>query len=89
MQATQNQSLPIGHPLQDYVIKKVLSAGGFSVVYLAEDASKNTVAIKEYLPTSLALRSEGSKVQINSAAASANFKHGLKCFLRKGEHLLP
>ncbi|MCB4810165.1 serine/threonine protein kinase [Methylovorus menthalis] len=87
MQATQNQSLPIGHPLQDYVIKKVLSAGGFSVVYLAEDASKNTVAIKEYLPTGLALRSEGSKVQINSAAASTNFKHGLKCFFEEGRAL--
>ena len=87
MQATQNQSLPIGHPLQDYVIKKVLSAGGFSVVYLAEDAGKNIVAIKEYLPTGLALRSEGSKVQANSAVAATNFKHGLKCFFEEGRAL--
>jgi len=38
---------------------QVLSCGGFSIVYLAHDENDVPVAIKEYLPSSLALRSEG------------------------------
>lgn len=87
MQATNNQALPIGHQLQDYEIRKVLSAGGFSFVYIARDKDKKTVAIKEYLPTSLALRTEGAQVKVTSAEASASFRHGLKCFFEEGRAL--
>ena len=86
MQATNNQALPLGYQLQEYEIRKVLSAGGFSFVYIARDADNNTVAIKEYLPTTLALRSEGAAVQVPSEAA-ANFRHGLKCFFEEGRAL--
>jgi serine/threonine protein kinase len=87
MQATNNQALPLGYKLLDYEIRKVLSAGGFSFVYIARDKDNNTVAIKEYLPTSLALRTEGSMVQVPSAEASNNFRHGLKCFFEEGRAL--
>ena len=50
MATSKNQTLPIGYMLQDYIITKVLSTGGFSFVYLAQDLNKNTVAIKEYMP---------------------------------------
>ncbi|HEX5539202.1 MAG TPA: serine/threonine-protein kinase [Methylophilaceae bacterium] len=86
MQATNNQALPLGYQLLDYEIRKVLSAGGFSFVYIARDKQNNTVAIKEYLPTSLALRTEGALVQV-PAAASNNFRHGLKCFFEEGRAL--
>ena len=87
MQATNYQALPLGYKLLDYEIRKVLSAGGFSFVYIARDKDNNTVAIKEYLPTSLALRTEGAVVQVPSPEASNNFRHGLKCFFEEGRAL--
>ena len=51
-----NHPLPDGHRLEEYSIVRQLSLGGFSIVYLATDAEGNRVAIKEYLPNSLALR---------------------------------
>lgn len=79
--------MPIGYQLQDYEIRKVLSAGGFSFVYIARDTEKKTVAIKEYLPTFLALRTTGAQVQVSSAEVSNSFRHGLKCFFEEGRAL--
>ena len=59
MPTQANQPLPEGYQLQNYRIRKVLSCGGFSIVYLAEDENEVPVAIKEYLPSSLALRKQG------------------------------
>lgn len=83
MSSTQNLALPAGYWLQDYEIRKVLSSGGFSFVYLARDKDKKTVAIKEYLPTSIALRTNGATVLPN-ADDVALFRHGLKCFFDEG-----
>lgn len=84
MPTSKNQTLPIGYMLQDYIITKVLSTGGFSFVYLAQDMNKNTVAIKEYMPTGLALREEGATVLLGTDDDAATFKHGLKCFFEEG-----
>ncbi len=84
MASSKNQTLPIGYMLHDYVITQVLSTGGFSFVYLAQDADKDIVAIKEYMPTGLALREDGATVMINSDDDSATFRHGLKCFFEEG-----
>ena len=54
-----NVPLPPGYQLDEYRIERQLSLGGFSIVYLAFDKEDTPVAIKEYLPNSLALRSEG------------------------------
>lgn len=83
MPTNQNFALPAGYQLQDYEIRKVLSSGGFSFVYLARDKDKKTVAIKEYLPTSIALRAENATVLPN-ADDVALFRHGLKCFFDEG-----
>ena len=87
MEASNNQALPVGYRLQGYEIRKVLSAGGFSFVYIAHDKDKKTVAIKEYLPITLALRADGEKVQVTSAEVSASFGYGLKCFFEEGRAL--
>jgi len=84
MTDAKNQTLPIGYMLQDYIITKVLSTGGFSFVYLAKDVNKHTVAIKEYMPTGLALREDGATVMLDSEDDEATFKHGLKCFFEEG-----
>jgi serine/threonine protein kinase len=56
MASQANVPLPPGYQLAEYRIERQLSLGGFSIVYLAFDREDNPVAIKEYLPNSLALR---------------------------------
>jgi serine/threonine protein kinase len=82
-----NHALPIGYQLLEYQIDKVLSGGGFSFVYLAHDKQGNAVAIKEYLPTSLALRDDGDRVVAASDETLAGFRHGLKSFFEEGRAL--
>ncbi len=83
MAKSKNLSLPIGYQLQEYEIIKVLSSGGFSFVYLAKDATGDTVAIKEYLPNSIALRLEGTTIEATPKNVTL-FKHGLKSFFDEG-----
>lgn len=87
MPSQVNQPLPEGHVLNGYRIEKPLSSGGFSIVYLAHDEKQTPFAIKEYLPASLALRSDGAAVRIEDEAHLATFRHGLKCFFEEGRAL--
>ena len=59
MAAQNNAPLPDGLDIAGYRIVKKIASGGFSIVYLAYDEDGNAVAIKEYLPSSLALRQPG------------------------------
>ena len=61
--------------------------GGFSIVYLACAASKRIVAIKEYLPNSLALRGEGEVKPVISDQHMPPFPYGMKCFFEEGRAL--
>lgn len=86
--ATQaNQPLPDGYQLQNYCIRKVLSCGGFSIVYLADDENGVPVAIKEYLPSSLALRSRGDVLPAIAEEDLPAFRYGMKCFFEEGKSL--
>ncbi|MDP2809930.1 MAG: serine/threonine-protein kinase [Rhodocyclaceae bacterium] len=86
--ATQtNQALPPGYELEGYRIERQLSAGGFSIVYLAHDAEGTPVAIKEYLPNVLALRGEGRIAPTIPPEFQADFNHGLKLFFEEGRAL--
>jgi serine/threonine protein kinase len=87
MPAQVNQPLPAGYDLNGYAIEKPLSSGGFSIVYLARDPEGTPVAIKEYLPAGLALRTDGHEVKIPTADNLAVFRQGLKCFFEEGRAL--
>ena len=87
MPTQANQPLPDGYQLQNYRIRKVLSCGGFSIVYLAEDENEMPVAIKEYLPASLALRHRGDALPAIAAENLATFRYGMKCFFEEGRSL--
>lgn len=87
MPSQANQPLPEGYALQGYQIRKVLSCGGFSIVYLADDEAKEPVAIKEYLPSSLALRREGASLPAIPEENLATFRYGMKCFFEEGRAL--
>ncbi|KAA3655463.1 MAG: serine/threonine protein kinase [Proteobacteria bacterium] len=82
-----NQALPSGFQLDQYRIERQLSLGGFSIVYLAYDAEGTPVAIKEYLPNSLALRGEGEVEPKVSPDHEPAFRYGMKCFFEEGRAL--
>ncbi len=82
-----NQPLPEGFQLDAYRIRKVLSCGGFSIVYLAADANEQPVAIKEYLPAALALRDRGEVLPAIPEENLAAFRYGMKCFFEEGRAL--
>lgn len=86
--ATQNNSpLPDGLEISGYRIVKKIASGGFSIVYLAYDEEGNAVAIKEYLPSALALRKQGELVSQVSPVNLPVFHIGLKCFFEEGRAL--
>ena len=87
MPSQANKALPKAYQLQNYKIAKKLSGGGFSIVYLAHDENGVPVAIKEYLPSQLVLREEGSLVQATTAENLATFRYGMKCFFEEGRAL--
>lgn len=82
-----NVPLPPGYQLDEYRIERQLSLGGFSIVYLAFDQEDTPVAIKEYLPNSLALRSQGDALPSIAEENVATFRYGMKCFFEEGRAL--
>lgn len=87
MPSQANSPLPSGFQLEQYRIEQQLSLGGFSIVYLAMDADGTPVAIKEYLPNSLALRKEGEIEPQITEEHQAAFRYGMKCFFEEGRAL--
>ncbi|AGU51566.1 putative serine/threonine-protein kinase [Variovorax paradoxus B4] len=70
-----------------YRIVRRLSAGGFGVVYLAIDPSGQQVAIKEYLPSSLATRGPGELTPEVAPEKLSLYRLGLKSFFEEGRSL--
>lgn len=75
-----NIPLPKNYKLNDYTIAKKLSTGGFSIVYLAYDKNGMPVAIKEFFPNSLHLRTKGTHVDFINMREKHRFQEGLKAF---------
>lgn len=88
MPSQANQPLPEGTVLQQkYRIDRVLAAGGFSFVYLARDDEDARVAIKEYLPATLAVRVNGSARPQVAEEDLARFRAGMNCFFEEAAAL--
>jgi len=84
-----NSSLSPGTRLEEYVIRQKLGGGGFSIVYLAEEAgSEELVAIKEYMPLKLAHRGEdGCTIHTTDEKAAEQFSHGKRMFFQEANAL--
>jgi serine/threonine protein kinase len=81
-------ALPVQASLHEYRIEKVLGVGGFGLTYLARDAHLDKpVAIKEYLPSELAMRTGDGTVQPSSTEREADYKWGLDRFLQEARTL--
>ncbi len=81
-------ALPPGSQLQEYVIEDVLGFGGFGITYRATDLALNsTVAIKEYFPSSLAVRDNTSAVRSKSVGEEKDYRWGLRRFISEARTL--
>src|SRR5258706_16430360 len=87
MSSQANQPLPEGFKLENYRILRLLASGGFSFVYLAHDENETPVAVKEYLPATLALRTSDGPVPAVPEENLQAFRYGLKCFFEEGRAL--
>ncbi|MBD3893467.1 serine/threonine-protein kinase [Hydrogenophaga sp.] len=79
--------LPPDTVIGGYRIVRKLAAGGFGVVYLALDTSGQKVAVKEYLPSSLAARSPGELLPVVAPEKLSLYRLGLKSFFEEGRAL--
>lgn len=82
-----NHPLPPGFRLQEYVIERWLSPGGFSMVYLARNKQQRPVIIKEYLPDFAAIRTTNSPVPRVDESRQQAFQQGLACFFEESRIL--
>ncbi|HKV15444.1 MAG TPA: cell envelope integrity protein TolA [Reyranella sp.] len=81
-------TLPAGARLRNYELVSVLGHGGFGITYYARDTTLGReVAVKEYLPTSLALREDGSMVVPRSTQLAEDFTWGRDRFLEEARIL--
>jgi eukaryotic-like serine/threonine-protein kinase len=82
-----NAPLPNGLEIAGYLIDSKISSGGFSIVYLAHDEDGKAVAIKEYLPATLATRAEGELAPTVKPEHIGTYRAGLRCFFEEGRVL--
>ena len=81
-------ALPIGTKLREFEVTSLIGVGGFGIVYLAHDHSLGRyVALKEYMPSSLAYRPDGKAVSVRSTRDADTFAAGLRSFINEARLL--
>jgi serine/threonine protein kinase len=81
-------ALPPGHRLHWYLIERVLGQGGFGITYLARDENLDqSVAIKEFLPSEIAVRAPDGTIQPRSTADAEQYRWGKERFLAEARTL--
>jgi serine/threonine protein kinase len=79
--------LPPETTIGGYRIIRKVAAGGFGLVYLALDPDGQQVAVKEYLPSSLATRAPGELLPQVQPEKLSLYRLGLKSFFEEGRSL--
>ena len=90
MTATHRYALPNGYELDGYRIDGILGTGGFGITYRAsETAIDRPLAIKEYLPSGIAMRDQStSAVHASGSDDQDDFEWGLDRFRREAQTLV-
>ena len=84
----RHNALPDGYKLHWYEIHAILGRGGFGITYLALDSNLNhEVAIKEFLPTDIAMRASDSSIHPISDEHTDTFAWGLGRFITEAQTL--
>ena len=85
---TGQQPLQVGTLIEGFEIRGVIGLGGFGIVYEAWDAMlERQVALKEYLPGSLAVRLPNGQVQVREARHRGTFDAGMRSFINEARLL--
>jgi len=87
MSKVKPSPLPPGTMIGGYQVVRKVAAGGFGVVYQATDGEGQQVAIKEYLPASLATREAGDLAPQVASDKLSLYRLGLKSFFEEGRSL--
>jgi serine/threonine protein kinase len=83
-----SDALPSGARLAEFEIRQVIGAGGFGIVYRAwDEALQRDVALKEYMPVSLAGRGASERVTLRSRMHEETFALGLQSFVNEARLL--
>lgn len=81
-------ALPVGTRIGEFEITGHVGEGGFGIVYKAYDHSlQRKVALKEYLPSSLAERRADMTVRVKSPRHEDPFAAGLRSFVNEARTL--
>ena len=79
-----HQHLPNGTQIGKFIIDKTISAGGFSIVYLAHPQDdEQKVVIKEYMPSGISVRDEHGAVSPRGPEIAGKFLEGRNLFLQE------
>jgi serine/threonine protein kinase len=82
-------ALPVGYVMHEYEVRGVLGHGGFGITYVALDKQLNElVAIKEYLPSYMAVRFSNTTVGPESNDDKAPFREGVQAFLKEAQTIV-
>jgi serine/threonine protein kinase len=81
-------ALEPGTMIQEFKVLRILGAGSFGIVYLAENVYfPEKVAIKEFLPSQLAQRADGSTVVPTSSGTQEAYQWALDKFVKEARIL--
>ena len=81
-------ALPVFTHLNEFELLSVIGQGGFGIVYLAHDLTLDRrVAIKEYMPSALATRTQAMTVAVRSSRHTETFAAGLRSFINEARLL--
>ncbi len=81
-------ALPKGHVIGKYKLERVLGSGGFAITYLAVDTNLDRkVAIKELMPSDLAIRLPDLSVAAKSPAEKESFEWARHRFLDEARNI--
>ena len=82
------KALPAGYRFSEFEIQHVIGGGGFGIVYRAFDHQlQRTIAIKEFMPVSLAVRDDELRLVLRSERLSKTFQAGLNSFIQEARLL--
>ncbi|MEO8923964.1 MAG: protein kinase [Caldimonas sp.] len=81
-------TLPAGTHIAEFEVTQTIGEGGFGIVYLAWDHSlQRKVALKEYMPSSIASRVGQTEIRPRSERHQETFDAGLKSFINEARLL--